>query len=223
MTLQDDLARRRREIRAALSDAEARTLEAALERLRMLQIAEHAPAIGDPFPDFELEDASGTAWRSEALLACGPLVVAFFRGGWCPYCDLALRAMERVRTELEALGVGLVGIVAERPEILARTAAERDVRFPLLVDRGGRLAGLCGLRFELTPEHVRFYVELGVDLAASQAELGWELPIPACFLLAPDATIVHVFADADWTRRVEPATLVAAARGLLAEDGAARG
>lgn len=220
MTLQEQLDQRRTERRARLSPGDNRILNDALERLRMLQLAEHGLQPGDPFPELALADAQGYVVRSEALLARGPLVVVFFRGGWCPYCDLAFRALEGVRPELEALGAALIGIVAERPEVLARTAAEKGVRFPLLVDEAGRLAALCGLRFEMSEAHAALYMRLGVELPALQAGLGWELPIPASFVVAQDATIVHAFTDPDFTRRADPADLVRAVRTLGAKEKA---
>lgn len=217
MRLAEELDRLRRQ-RATLPLDDVRTLEGALEHLRMLQVAEHGPAPGEPFPDFALPDADGTIWRSEDLLARGPLVVAFFRGGWCQYCDATIRAVDRVTADLAAAGVGVVGILPENASTLAATRAEKGVRFPLLGDEGGRLTRLCGLAFDLTPEQILFYRErYGVDLPRRHAGTGWRLPVPGCYVLRTDGTVAFAFADADHTRRAEPDALLEAARRVAAE------
>lgn len=217
MRLAEELDRLRRQ-RAALPPEDVRTLEGALEHLRMLQVAEHGPAPDEPFPDFALPDADGTIWRSEGLLARGPLVVAFFRGGWCQYCDATIRAVDRVAANLAAAGVGIVGILPENASALAVTRAEKGVRFPLLSDGDGRLTRLCGLAFDLIPEQIVFYREhYGLDLPQRHAGTGWRLPVPGSYLLRTDGTVAFAFADADHTRRAEPDALLEAARRIATE------
>lgn len=222
MSLQDELERRRREVYERLDPADRKVVEDGIERVRMLQTVESALAVGDTLPDFELEDASGRLWRSEELLARGPLVLAFFRGAWCPYCDLAMRALETVRPELEALGATLLGVAPSRPAVLARIGAERSLGYPLLTDAGERLARLCGLRFELATVHVDFYRRFGVDMPAEHEGAGWELPVPATYVVGRDGVIAWAFADADWGKRAEPRAVVEAVR-LLAQPEAATG
>lgn len=196
-----------------------RVIQAALERLAMLQVAEGAPGSGELFPDFALADATGQLWRSEELLERGPLVVAFFRGGWCEYCDVTIRAVDRVAREIAGSGAGLVGIVPEKGSVLAATVAEKAVGFPLLTDAEGRLAKVTGLQFSLSPEQVRIYRETrGLDLPARHAGTGWELPVPGAYVVRQDGTVAFAFADIDYTRRAEPDALVQAVRELGARS-----
>lgn len=221
MSLQEELERRRREVHERLGPAAVQVIEAGIERLRMLQLAETALAVGDPLPEFALPDPAGRIGRSEEILARGPLVLAFFRGAWCPYCDLSMRALERVRPEIEALGATLLGVAPARPEELARVASERALHYPILTDVGEHLAELCGARFEIAPEHVAFYRSLGLDLPATHAGAGWELPLPATWVVGRDGIVAWAFADADWGRRAEPEAVVEAVRRLVgAEPGA---
>jgi peroxiredoxin len=215
MGLEDELASLRHKRKALYSPPEIAAFEAALERLRMLQLAEHGPQPGDVFPDFALPDRSGRIVRSEALLAAGPLVVVFFRGGWCEYCDAAFRAYDAIVADLAGTGASLVGIVPERQEIMAATADAKAASFPLVSDVEGHLARLCGLQFELTPAQIDFYrAERGLDLPARHAGTGWELPVPGAYVLDRDGTIAFAFADPDYTRRAEPRELLEAARAL---------
>lgn len=194
---------------AETDPALAATVHAILERLRMLQLVEAGPQPGDMLPDLELPDATGRVWRSEELLARGPLVLALFRGPWCPYCERTMRALEAIRPAIEARGATLVGIVPTRPELVARMAEERGLRFPILTDRGLRWTRLLGLAYAMSDEHRALYAARGVDVAAQQAGAGWELPVPASFVVRRDGTIAWAFADPDWARRAEPAELLA--------------
>jgi peroxiredoxin len=225
MTLNEQLAGLRTQIRAALSGDDVHVLDDSLERLRMLQLAEQGLQPGEPFPDFALPDTEGRLATSGELLDRGPLVVAFYRGGWCPYCDTMLRALETARPAIEAAGATLVAVSADRPEAQARTRAEKGLGFPLLTDIGGALARLCGVQFELSDAHVAFYRRAGIDLPACHAETGWELPLPATYVVGQDGNVAYVFVDADWTRRAEPADVVAAVCGLAqaAEAGSSGG
>jgi peroxiredoxin len=221
VSLDDEL----RSVRAAslgrLDPAEREGLREAIERLRMRQLAEHGPAVGDTLPDFALPDAAGRVVTSGELLDRGPLVLAFFRGGWCPYCDRTLRALEAVRPRLEEAGATLAGVAPARPEELARVAAERGLRFLLLSDTGGRLAELCGLLYAMTPAQIAFYRDRwGADLPAVGAGTGWELPLAATYVADRDGVIAYAFADADWARRAEPRDLLDAVLALGARQAA---
>lgn len=217
-SLGDALAARRAERDARLAPEEARVLREAGERLLMLQVAEFALAAGDTFPDFALPDADGRIVSSEALLRGGPLVVVFFRGGWCPFCDLAFAAYDGLSGPLSALGATLVGVVPEHREALRETRALKRVGLTLVSDVEGRLARLCGLAFELTAAHVALYRSRGIDIAGRAAGGGWSLPLPASFVVAPDATVAFAFADADYTRRAEPSALLAAVEALVSRS-----
>lgn len=214
MNLHEHLSGLCARIRAALPRDDVRILDDAVEELRMMQLAEQGLQAGEPFPDFALPDSEGRVVASGELLDRGPLVVAFYRGGWCPYCDAMLRAFEEARPAIEAAGASLVAVSADRPDEQARTRAGKGLGFPLLSDAGGRLARLCGVQFELNQAHVALYERLGIDLPACHAETGWELPLPATYVVGQDGIVAYLFVDADWTRRAEPTDVVAAVRGL---------
>src|SRR5262245_31239158 len=116
----------------------------------MLQLAEHGLTVGDLLPEFTLPDTGGKLVSSEALLAQGPLVTAFVRGPWCPYCSLALGALDEVRPALEQRGASLVVISPVRGEELLRAADERGLRLRLLTDIDARYARICGVQYEMS-------------------------------------------------------------------------
>ena len=116
----DELERRRKAIRNALSQADRAVVRRSVERLAMLQLVEQGLHAGDILPDFALPDPRGQIVTGEMLLARGPLVLALFRGAWCPYCELAMRAVERARPAIEALGASVAGTMPAPPDELAR-------------------------------------------------------------------------------------------------------
>lgn len=179
-----------------------------LDRLRMMRVAEEALALGDVLPDFALRDAMGTVRTSHEFLDQGPLVLAFFRGGWCPYCDLTMVALEEARPAIEALGAHAVGIMPDSMGTIAATAAKRGIAYPLLSDPANAYARMCGVAYELSPNYLRIHLERGRDFRKLHEDTTPRLPIPAVFIVAPDARIVFAFADVDPARWPDPEELV---------------
>jgi len=207
---------------AALSARDRRDFEDELDRLRMERLAEEGLGLGDYLPDFALEDAAGRRWTSAELLDRGPLVLALFRGGWCPYCDLTMVALEEARPAIETLGAQAVGIMPEGPEQLAATARRRGLGYLLLSDPANGYARTCGLAYELSPNHLRIHRERGRDFPKLHSDTKWRLPVPAVFVVQPDARVVFAFADVDPARWPDPEELIASLDGLRDAHGAAK-
>jgi peroxiredoxin len=204
MKLGEKLSALRDRGRTRMAPADVRILEEAVERLRMLQLAEEAVASGDVFPDFVLLDEQGRAVDGSSLIGPRPLVLVFFRGGWCPYCDVTLRALEEARVGIEAAGAELVAISPEPPDHLGPITAAKGLRFRLFSDPGLRLTRACGLHFEFTDAHAALYERLGLDVPSNHVVRDWSLPIPATYIVDRAGTVVWSFVDPDWTRRAEP-------------------
>jgi peroxiredoxin len=185
-----------------------------LDRLRMLRVAEEGVGVGDLLPDFALKDAAGIVMTSHEFLDRGPLVLALFRGGWCPYCTLTMVALEEARPAVEALGAQAVGIMPDPPEHIAKIAQERGIAYPILSDPANGFARTCGLAYELSPNHIRIHLERGRDFRTLHGDTTWRLPVPAVFVVAPDARIAFAFADVDPARWPDPEELVRSLDGL---------
>ncbi len=143
------------------------------------------------------------------MLAVRPVVVSFFRGGWCPYCSLELRRLQKELVAIESLAT----LIAISPQISSRSVETRtahELSFPILSDVDGLMAKAYGLSFEL-PLAVRpVYANLGVDLKKINGNDLHQLPIPATFAIGEDRSIIKAFADEDYTRRPEPSEILAA-------------
>ena len=162
-------------------------------------ITAHAVKVGQKAPDFSLPDQIGDTVSLHSVLQRGPAVVTFYRGEWCPYCDLTLRAYQRILPSIMAVGASLIAISPQTPDNTLTTVEKKELTFSVLSDVGNVVARKYGLVF-VTPEAARH-----PGISAANGDDAWELPMPATFIVAQDGTIRLAFVDADWTHRLEPA------------------
>jgi len=192
----------------AVMDAETARLAASGVALRALKP-------GAAAPDFILPDAHGQLVRYHSLLRNGPVVIVFYRGGWCPYCNLHLRGFQRVLPQLQDLGAGLVAISPQLPDNSLSTQELKHLTFPVLSDVGNKVARQFGIVFELSRELLRLYRQFGHPLDEANGESGSkELPVPATFLADQKGIIRLVHVDADYTRRIDPEDVIEALKHL---------
>ncbi|KAL9121401.1 MAG: hypothetical protein Q9187_002040 [Circinaria calcarea] len=156
--------------------------------------------------EFRLTNAVGQEVESADLLAQGPLLVTFYRGEWCPYCNLALAAMQKHVDEFTAKGVTLVAISPELPDQALTTTQKHDLKFPVLSNVGNRFAKQLGIVFP-QPEAMRPVFEIfGHDLKACNGDDSLEVPVPATFLMDQKGVVRNAYIEADYSQRLEPST-----------------
>jgi peroxiredoxin len=180
-------------------------------------VARHAVKAGDPAPDFRLPDAFGGKRRLHGLLAKGPVVVSFYRGGWCPYCNLELRALQNALLTIQQLGAQLVAISSQTPDESLSTAEKNELAFPVLSDIRSTTAKSYGIAFDLAEELRPIYARFGHALPAKNGDDSWVLPIPATYVVDTSGTIVLAFIDVDYRNRLEPAEIFSALESLRRE------
>ena len=176
--------------------------------------AERALKAGDRAPAFTLPDADGVAVSSTDLLARGPLVVTFYRGVWCPYCNLDLQAIEAAANEIRGFDASLVAISPQTPPNSRRSQRENKLSFPILSDHAGTVANAFGLRFPLPDYLIAVYKQFGIDLAVHNGEPSWTLPMPSRYIIGRDGTIAYAEVNPDYTRRPDPEELLPVLRRL---------
>jgi peroxiredoxin len=178
--------------------------------------ADRALKAGDRAPDFALPDGDGRVIRSADRLAEGPLVITFYRGVWCPYCNAELRAIEAAADQIRALGATIVAISPQTAVNIRKAQRDNALSFPILSDGGNAVADKFGLRFRLPDELVGVYKGFGNDLAVANGEPSWTLPMPGRYVIGGDGVIAYAEVNPDYTRRPDPAELLPALRALHA-------
>ena len=189
-------------------------MDKAQQALKDSRIAERALAAGNDAVDFTLPNARGEQVSSEALRQQGPIVVSFYRGGWCPYCGLELKALQSVNAEIEALGARLVAISPQLPDESLSTAEKNQLEFEVWSDVNSKVADQYGLTFSLDEDLRPIYKNWGADVAVVNDDPDCKLPLPATYVISQDGKIVHSFVEEDYTERLEPDAILNALRDL---------
>jgi len=179
-------------------------------------IENRALGVGARMPDFELPNQHGVRRRFSDYLKESPVVLNIYRGGWCPYCNLEMKALHDALPQIEARGARLVGMAPETPDNAMATAERHRIRIDILSDASNQVAERLGLVFEL-PSYLRpIYQGLGIELPAYNGDESFKLPVPATYIVRQDGTVAHAFVNADYTQRMEPADIVAHLEALAA-------
>lgn len=174
----------------------------------------NAPRVGDTAPSFTLPDAQGKQMSLDSLLKGGHVVIAFYRGQWCPYCDLQLRAYQEVFPRIKALGASLVAISPQTPDESLSTVVKRKLEFRVLSDAGNKVARGYGLVWKVPAGLDALHKGFGVDLTKSNGDASNELPVPGTFVLRADGRIAFSYVNADWRERLEPVEIIRALESL---------
>ncbi|WP_343563022.1 peroxiredoxin-like family protein [Kiloniella sp. b19] len=210
MSLADQLTERRTASAQNLpSDVHAAMMNAT-KFLKESGIEDAAPKAGEKLLSFELPNQNGDRRKLEDLLQNGPLVITFYRGGWCPYCNMELRAFQLELDAIKAAGAGLVAITPELPDASLSTTEKNELGFEVLSDVNSAYARELGLVFTLAEELRPIYKSFGIEVEQHNGEGQFDLPLSATFIVNSDGTIKSAFVDADYTYRQEPSEVVKA-------------
>jgi peroxiredoxin len=221
MSLKADLDSFRSEFMAKVPAKIREAMDRADMELAASGIAQRAIKAGDRAPDFRLPDARGGHVRLRDLLARGPVVVSFYRGGWCPYCNLELHALQNALPEIQQLGAQLVAISPQTPDESLSTSEKNDLQFAVLGDIGSATAKAYGIAFDLAEELRPIYTRFGHALPDKNGDDSWILLIPATYVVDTNGDVVLAFVDVDYRNRLEPAEIVAALEALRKEHSLA--
>jgi peroxiredoxin len=196
---------------ARLPGAVVEVFDRDVEKMVREGIPADAVKVGDQVEPFTLDDATGNAVALDDLVKAGPAVIVFYRGGWCPYCNMALRTYQReLLPELDAFGARLVAVSPQTPDGSLSTAEKAELTFTVLSDPGSRVAQTLGIVFGQTDDVLAAQRELGLDLAKVNAEGSINLPRPTVLILDQDRTVRFVDIQPDFTARTEVPDILAA-------------
>lgn len=163
---------------------------------------------GDQAPFFTLVDPDNNPVLLKDMLAKGPLIVTFYRGVWCPYCNMELQALQEALPEIQKRGANIVAISPQTSANSRKSVKQNKLDFLILSDQDGKVAEAFGLRFALPDYLVDLYKSLGNNLALANKDTSWTLPIPARYVIAQDGTIVYSEINPDYTNRPDPSELL---------------
>ena len=172
-------------------------------------VYDQAKNIGDQAPDFVLSNATGQAIQLSNLLEKGPVVLTWYRGGWCPYCNLTLQYLQQSLPAIQAAGGQLVALTPELPDQSLSTAQKHDLTFEVLSDVGNVVARNYGIVFKLIPEVAAIY-QKAFDLHAYNGDETDELPLAATYVIDQAGVIQYAFLDAEYRNRAEPSDILSA-------------
>jgi peroxiredoxin len=172
--------------------------------------AARAVKAGDRAPQFRLTDQNGNEVSSAELLARGPLIVSFYRGVWCPYCNMELQALQEILPAFREMGANLVVISPQSAVNSRKSRRTNGLDFPVLSDPGNETAAAFGLRFVLPDYLIKLYKSLKNDLPAFNGDTSWTLPMPARFVIGRDGVIRYAEVNPDYTHRPEPSDVLPA-------------
>ena len=184
--------------------------EQAIATVARSGIVEQRLTEGDTAPDFTLPNADGTSTTLSTMLAKDPVVLTFYRGEWCPYCNLTLRAYQAALPHFTALGATLIAISPQLPDFSQAMSTKADLTFPVLSDVGNKVAHDYRLVYTMS-ESIRPY---SADLAKYNGDESWELPLAATFVINRDRVIRLAFVSADHRQRLDPTAIIAALEEL---------
>jgi peroxiredoxin len=218
MSLKQQLAEYLADWRKRVPAERQAIIERHIEQVRTGAIARTMLKVGDRAPAFVLPDAKGGTVDLGTLLKKGPVIVTFYRGGWCPYCNLELRAFQEILPEVKAAGASLVAISPERPDDTLSTAEKNALAFDVLSDVGQKVGRAFGVVYDFNDELRSAYQGFGRDIPAYNGTPGeWALPVPATYVVDRGGTIIYAWTDGDYRDRADPREVLA----VLAKTAAA--
>ena len=170
--------------------------------------------IGEKAPDFNLPDAFGIKVKLSVLLKQGPVVLVFYRGAWCPFCNLHLHTLNKSLSEIERLGGQLVTITPQKPDMSAAQIKKSNYSFRVLSDLDNSTMKAYRLFYKMDADLIKLYKKLGLDVAIFNGPGRYVLPVPGSFVIDQKGVIVARHASTDYTQRMEPAAIIKALEDL---------
>jgi peroxiredoxin len=211
-TTTSTFAEQRDGVNAALAEQAPAELLEGFGRIRADQAAvdyaARAPKVGQKAPDFTLNDQLGREVSLAGELEQGPVVLLFYRGEWCPYCNAWLRTFGLRAADFSQRGARLVAVSPQTPDNSLTMAEKHGLEFPVLSDEGGEVIGTYGLKYDVTAHEL--YKAGGADLDKFNGESRWILPAPAVFVIDREGIVRFVTVNGDYTQRAEPDEALAA-------------
>ncbi|MFD2587939.1 peroxiredoxin-like family protein [Croceitalea marina] len=214
MSLTETLLAYNKKSRERIPAASLAIMDRATKALVNENIINNSIKKGDTLPVTQLVNAKGEKLDLGKLLDNGPLVISFYRGGWCPYCNFELRALQQIQPELKQLGANLVAITPETPDNSLTTVEKNEIAFDVLTDYDNSYAKELGLVFKMPPDLQEVYNAFGIDVEAHNENSNFELPMPATLVVGSNRKVLYSFVNEDYTKRADTVAILEALKQL---------
>ncbi len=217
MLLKEEIKKMREEMLPQIPEDVLKLLFSKTEGLVNSGIAERTLNEGDGIPQINLPNAVGKAIDVNSMLKDGPVVISFYRGAWCPSCNLELKALQQALPEIKLLDAQLIAISPNTPDNSISSIEKHGLEFEVLTDAGNNIAKEFKLVFNLADELRPIFKQFNFDVPKYNGDESWELPIPATYIVNTDGRIVHSFVNADYTQRMEPNEIISKLKELTVQ------
>ncbi len=204
MSLTDDLKARAAQSAAKYSETTHKIMNDGIQSLRDAKLVSKALKTGDKIPEITLPNAANKNISIQELLLDRKVVLSFYRGGWCPYCNIELKALQEAQLEFEKYGATLVAISPETPDNSLTTSEKNNLSFEVLSDIDNKIGKVFNLVFTLPEDLIKVYDGFGIDLEISNGNSNQQLPISATYIINQDGTILYDFIQEDYKKRADP-------------------
>lgn len=183
------------------------------EELIAQHIKNNALQVGDKVENFILANQLGKNVELVDLLKKGPVIISFYRGVWCPYCNLELKALNNYLPQFKTKSAQLVAISPQLPDHTLTTSQKNELEFDVLSDVGNKVAEQFGLLFTLDKRIQELYTGFGIDFEQTYGDKTYQLPLPATYVINQNGVITYAFLNEDYTLRAEPSDVMAVLDG----------
>lgn len=215
-TLKNDINKFKEDFKQQVPEHMRNTMTQAIERLRQQNIRQNALQVGDTITPFTLLDAQNKAISMNELIDKNNFIVLnFYRGLWCPFCNLELRQLQKIVPELKILHAQLVAISPQTPDFSLMTQQNNELNYEVLSDKNNTVARKFGLVYSLDDELRPLYESFGIDILESNKTDSYDLPLPATYVVNKHFEIIYAFVDEDYTNRCEPETILHAIKEYI--------
>ena len=203
MKLSDKLAQKKQATIQNISNEKWEIMEKSTNSLKEAKLSENAVKKGDLFPDFNLVNINNKCVKISDF-KYEYLVISFYRGGWCPYCNMELKALQSILPELKKLNTELIAISPEKPDNSLTTTEKNELSFTVLSDVDNKYAKLLGLVFQMPEDLRKLYHSFDIYVDMHNGNKDYELPMPATYIINKQKEVVYNFIPEDYTERLDP-------------------
>ncbi|PRX57682.1 peroxiredoxin-like family protein [Flagellimonas meridianipacifica] len=204
MTLTEELTQKRENSARVIPQDKYEVMKRSTKELLDAEISKKAIQTGDILPDFILPDENQKEVTLGEMLQDDYLIISFYRGGWCPYCNMELRALQQFSEDFKNHGANLVAISPETPDNSLTTSEKNELQFKILSDIDNQYAKQLNLAFQM-PENLReVYHSFGLHVDEHNGNNDYELPMPATYVIDKNKNVIYDFVPEDYTQRLDP-------------------